>query len=470
MGNLYRILVAEDHQRTRFAWTELITSWGFVVEAAEDGRRATELIDSFEPHVLLLDLKMPFKDGLEVLGEIREKRLPIATIVISGEGDIFEAVQAVKNGAYDYLRKPIDPERLHMMVNNLCNQISMDEENRRLRMHLMNAGKLGPLIGQSLAMRRVMALVAQAAPSTASLIICGESGTGKEIVARTIHEMSPRCNGPCVAVNCAALPETLLESELFGHERGAFTGADQRRKGCFELARGGTLLLDEIGEMKPEIQAKLLRVLEERKLRRLGGSSDITLDVRVLAATNRSLSEAIRNGCLREDLYYRLNVITIDLPQLSERVDDIPLLAETFIREFAKANAKTVAGADSQCIETLKSRDWPGNVRELRNVIERAVILSTRPLLTARDVCSGGLSHPAARAASVSSGAGLRVGRAIKEVERELILNTLEMVKGSRLRAAEILGISPKTLYNKLGRYHFKEERPQSRSSVDRRR
>jgi len=465
MSDVKRVLVAEDHPRTRQAWTELIASWGFSVEAAEDGRRATELIGSFEPHVLLLDLKMPFKDGLEILGEIRQQGLPIATIVISGEGDIPEAVQAVKLGAYDYLRKPIDPPRLRMMLSNLCNHLTVDEENRRLRMRLMNTGQLGPLIGQSLAMRRVMALVEQAAPTTASLIILGESGTGKEIVARTIHELSPRSNGPYVAVNCAALPETLLESELFGHERGAFTGADQRRAGCFELAQGGTLLLDEIGEMKSELQAKLLRVLEERSLRRLGGTNDVALNVRVLAATNRNLSESIREGRLREDLYYRLNVFTVDLPRLSERLEDIPLLAETFIREFAQANGKTLAGADSECIEALKSRDWPGNVRELRNVIERAVIVSPGPLLTVADLCPNAQSHLSTKTDTATPQSGLPVGKALKVVERDLILQTLELVRGNRLRAAEILGISPKTLYNKLGRYQSHGEKVQTRSS-----
>jgi DNA-binding NtrC family response regulator len=464
MSDLKRVLVAEDHPRTRQAWTELIASWGFSVEAAEDGRRATEMIDSFEPHVLLLDLKMPFKDGLEILGEIRQRGLPIATIVISGEGDIPEAVQAVKLGAYDYLRKPIDPPRLRMMLANLCTHLTTNEENRRLRMQLMNTGQLGPLIGQSLAMRRMMALVEQAAPTTASVIIHGESGTGKEMVARTVHELSPRRDGPYVAVNCAALPETLLESELFGHERGAFTGADQRRAGCFELAQEGTLLLDEIGEMKPELQAKLLRVLEERKLRRLGGTSDIALNVRVLAATNCDLSDAIHSGRLREDLYYRLNVFSIELPRLAERVEDIPLLAQTFIREFAHANGKIVTGADSECVEALKSRDWPGNVRELRNVIERAVIVSARPLLTVADLCPSSPRAKLAKLEPVSTPAGQLVGKALKDVERDLILQTLDQVKGNRLRAAEMLGISPKTLYNKLGRYQSEGERFQART------
>jgi DNA-binding NtrC family response regulator len=479
MADAKRVLVAEDHPRTRHAWVELIASWGFKVEAVEDGQRAIELLASFEPHILLLDLKLPVKDGLAVLSEIRQRGLPITTIVISGEGDIPDAVQAIKLGAYDYLRKPVDPPRLRQTLNNLSDHLAVSEENQRLRLRLMGVGELGPIIGQSQAMRRVMALVEQAAPSSASVIIQGDSGTGKEIVARTIHESSPRRNGPYVAINCAALPEGLLESELFGHERGAFTGADQRRAGCFELANGGTLLLDEITEMKPELQAKLLRVIEDRKLRRVGGSSDIALNVRVLAATNRDLGEAIHAGRLREDLYYRLNVFTIALPRLSERLDDLPVLADHFVREFARANSKQISGVDNACLEALKARAWPGNARELRNVIERAVIVSAGPLITIADLpaegalppppvqtalaprtpeTSGSIHAEPAAPATDDPAAGLPVGQPLREVERQLILKTLEMAGGNRVRAAEILGISPKTLYNKLGRYNAKSD------------
>jgi DNA-binding NtrC family response regulator len=479
MADAKRVLVAEDHPRTRHAWAELIASWGFKVEAAEDGQRAIELIASFEPHIVLLDLKLPVKDGLQVLSEIRQRGLQITTIVISGEGDIPDAVQAIKLGAYDYLRKPVDPPRLRQTLNNLSEHLAVSEENQRLRLRLMGVGELGPIIGQSQAMRRVMALVEQAAPSSASVIIQGDSGTGKEIVARTIHESSPRRSGPYVAINCAALPEGLLESELFGHERGAFTGADQRRAGCFELANGGTLLLDEITEMKPELQAKLLRVIEDRKLRRVGGSSDIALNVRVLAATNRDLADAIQKGRLREDLYYRLNVFTIALPRLEERLDDLPVLVDHFVREFARANSKQISGVDNACLEALRARRWPGNARELRNVIERAVIVSAGPLISITDLPAGGaLAAPAPAAppqasASASASApaaqsaepapdslapGLPVGQPLREVERQLILKTLELAGGNRLRAAEILGISPKTLYNKLGRYHAKSD------------
>jgi len=480
MTDAKRVLVAEDHQRTRHAWAALITSWGFKVEAAEDGQRAIQLLSTFEPHILLLDLKLPIKDGLEVLSEIRQRGLPITTIVISGEGDIPDAVQAIKLGAYDYLRKPVDPPRLRQTLNNLSEHLTVSEENQRLRLRLMGVGELGPIIGQSQAMRRVMALVEQAAPSSASVIIQGDSGTGKEIVARTIHETSPRRNGPYVAINCAALPEGLLESELFGHERGAFTGADQRRAGCFELANGGTLLLDEITEMKPELQAKLLRVIEDRKLRRVGGSSDISLNVRVLAATNRDLGEAIRQGRMREDLYYRLNVFTITLPRLAERLDDLPALVDHFVREFARANSRQVSGVDNACLEALKARSWPGNVRELRNVIERAVIVTTGPLITISDLPAerplamapsasqasapsslpqnATPTAPGAQPSGTPADAPLPVGQPLREVERQLILKTLEMAGGNRLRAAEILGISPKTLYNKLGRYQARSD------------
>jgi DNA-binding NtrC family response regulator len=456
MTDVKRVLVAEDHARTRRIWSELISSWGFQVETADDGARAIELLSSFEPHILLLDLRLPRRDGLEVLGEIHKQGLPITTIVISGEGDIPDAVQATRLGAYDYLRKPIDPPRLRLMLGNLSQHLNLNEENQRLRLQLMGAGQLGSLVGKSLAMRHVMAQIEQAAPSSAPVILYGESGTGKEVAARTIHGLSPRNNRPYVAINCAALPDTLLESELFGHERGAFTGADTRRTGCFELANGGTLLLDEIGDMKIDLQPKLLRVIEEHKLRRIGGSNDVPLDVRVLASTNRNLEDAMREGKLREDLYYRLSVFTIELPRLEERVEDIPLLANGFIKEFAQANGKPVTGADNECLEALKSRSWPGNVRELRNAIERAVIVSTRPLLSAED-----LPPPSslATAGAVKSGnSETQAGRPLREVERELILKTLDLAGGNRLRAADILGISPKTLYNKLGRYQGKTQ------------
>jgi DNA-binding NtrC family response regulator len=460
-----KVLIVEDNSDAREAWSTLISSWGYRVDSAEDGEQALQLIESSDPQILLLDLRLPKKDGLAVLREIRANGWQIPTIVISGEGDIDDAVQSIKLGAYDYLRKPVDPHHMEVLLNNLRTHLTVSKENQLLRRRLMDAGELGQLIGQSLAMRRVMAAIDQVSPSSASIVIVGESGTGKELAARTIHELSPRSSGPYIAINCAALPETLMESELFGHERGAFTGADRRREGCFELATGGTLLLDEIGEMRPELQAKLLRVLEERKVRRLGGSAEIPVDVRVLAATNRNLEGQLREGRFREDLYYRLNVFTIQLPTLRERVEDVPILIEHFLQQLAPAAGKSVMGMEAECLELLKAQRWPGNVRQLRNVIERALIVTRGPMISTADLPEeitfdmpeslkpnppagfkpdNGHGHPAL---------DVHVGMSLSAVKRELLLQTLKFTGGNKAKAAEILGVSLKTLYN-----HLKEE------------
>ena len=449
-----RILVAEDDVATGQAWSELIASWGYKVSIAADGKRALDLAESYDPHILLIDLRLPQLNGLEVLRELRHRRAQFPAIMISGEGEIADAVQAIKLGAYDYLRKPVDPPRLKVLLNNLSAHLTVSEENQRLRRRLLRAGELGRLVGQSAPMRRVMTLIEQVAPSTASVVILGDSGTGKELVARTIHDLSPRHGGPYVAINCAALPETLMESELFGHERGAFTGADRRREGCFELANGGTLLLDEIGEMKAELQAKLLRVLEEGKLRRLGGSAEISVDVRVLAATNRNLEAAIRDGRFREDLYYRLNVFTIELPPLSEHSEDLPALVEHFLRELEGPAGKIVSGVDADALEVLKAFRWPGNVRQLRNVLERALIVTKGPLIGAAD-----LPPDLKRARLASDVLEIKLGASLDEVERELIKRTVEFAGGNKSRAAEILGVSLKTLYNRLERYQGRDSR-----------
>jgi DNA-binding NtrC family response regulator len=453
MAKQSRILVAEDDRVTRQAWLELLKSWDFAVDAAEDGVRTLEKITAFEPHIVLLDLKMPRKDGLQVLSELSETGIRPYVIVISGEGDIPEAVKAVKLGAYDYLRKPIDPTHLQVLLHNLTAHLKVHEENERLRRRLMMAGELGSIIGHSPAMRRVMALIEQAAPSSASVIIRGESGTGKEIAARTLHELSPQRTGPYIAVNCAAMPETLMESELFGHERGAFTGAARRREGCFELANGGTLLLDEITEMKPELQAKLLRVIEEQKVRRLGGTAEIELDVRVLAASNRDLESAIAEGELRQDLYYRLNVLTVEIPPLRERPEDIAPLVEHFLRQLTAPNGKTVTGVNPECLQALQSYSWPGNVRQLRNVIERAMIITQGPEITVAD-----LPNELRRVNPPSSCLEVPLGSSLEGVERDLILKTIDFAGGNKSKAAELLGISLKTLYNRLERYGVKPE------------
>jgi DNA-binding NtrC family response regulator len=443
-----RILVVEDDSTARAACCELINLWGYKAKAAEDGEKALELVKTYAPHILLLDLKMPGKDGLAVLAELREQEADVVTIVISGEGEIPDAVKAIKLGAYDYLQKPIDPNHLRNLIDNLSEHLTVREENAQLRRRLAEAGELGSLVGRSRAMRRVLALVEQVAPSSASVVITGESGVGKEVVARTIHELSLRSKGPYIAVNCAAIAESLMESELFGHERGAFTGADRRRIGCFEMAHGGTLFLDEITEMKVELQAKLLRVLEEHSLRRVGGSEQVPVDVRVLASSNRSLEQAVRDGKLREDLYYRLNVFKIDIPPLRARSEDLMALADYFLRQFAERNGKKLLGFDHECVEALKASAWPGNVRQLRNVIERAAVVSRGPLVTSAD-----LPPEIRQGRTADTVLQVRVGTSLEEVERELVYKTLEFAEGNKARAADILGVSLKTLYNKLERY-----------------
>jgi transcriptional regulator with PAS, ATPase and Fis domain len=326
--------------------------------------------------------------------------------------------------------------------------LSISRENQHLPGRLVQPAPHKPLIGQSLPMRRVIASIEQVAPTNASVIIVGESGTGKELVARTIHELSARAYGPYVGINCAALPETLMESELFGHERGAFTGADRRREGCFELANGGTLLLDEIAEMRPELQAKLLRVIEERKIRRLGGSCEVPVDVRVLAATNRNLEKRLREGKFREDLYYRLNVFSIVLPSLRERLEDLPALIEAFLRQLSPPGARQIAGIEAECLELLKSQRWPGNVRQLRNVIERALVVTQGPMISIAD-----LSEEIKTSRNSRDVLNIHVGMSLDAAKRQLMLQTLKATGGNRIKAAEILGVTIKTLYNQLKSY-----------------
>jgi DNA-binding NtrC family response regulator len=451
-----RILIAEDDRATREGWSELLGSWGYEVEVTEDGQQALEAALRRRPQIILADLKMARKDGLTLLRETREAGIDVAVVMISGEGDIPDAVSAIKLGAYEYLQKPIDPAYLKALLRNIMDHISVREENDRLRRRLLGEGELSPMLGRSLAMRRVLTLLDQVAPTDASAIITGESGTGKEIAAKTIHALSKRSHGPYIAVNCAAIPETLMESELFGHERGAFTGADRRRDGYFELADGGTLLLDEISEMKVELQVKLLRVIEERKLRRVGGSAELPLNVRVLAASNRPLDRAIHEGRLREDLYYRLNVFSIEIPPLRERQEDVPLLVDAFIRQFAEQAGKPIQGTDHDCLQALNTHPWPGNVRQLRNVIERAVIVGRPPLLTLGDL-PGDIKAGHGDGTLGDGTMQIRLGSKLDDVERELIIKTLEFTGGNKTRAAEVLGVTSKTLYNRLERYDRKE-------------
>jgi DNA-binding NtrC family response regulator len=360
-------------------------------------------------------------------------------------------VEAIKQGAYDYVSKPIDPQRLKILLDQIVARHDTLREVRVLRRQLQEHGRFGRLIGASREMRKIYQVIEQAAPTSTSVLVSGESGTGKELVAQTIHQLSPRAAQPFVPINCAAIPDTLLESELFGHEKGAFTGAIARRQGCFELANHGTLFLDEIAEMTPVTQAKLLRVLQERTFRTLGGQREQKVDVRVIAATNVDPLEAVRQGKLREDLFYRLNVFGIALPPLRERKDDLPLLVDAFIREFNERNHREVAGVSPRVMAILERYDWPGNVRELRNVMERATIVTRGPLIEPGDLptLAGVVTAPGASAAPPG---GLTPGTTVDDMERRLIEVTLEHTNGNKTRAAEMLGISLKTLHNKLNR------------------
>jgi DNA-binding NtrC family response regulator len=443
-----RILVVEDDPTTLEAWCGMIRTWGFAVAGAIDGEDALDQLRSYDPQVLISDLKMPRRDGLELLKELRRLSINIPTLIISGEGDIPDAVAAIKLGALDYVRKPIDPPHLHALLNALTKEKPPESG----RAGAPPADGTPTMVGKSAEIREALAFIEKAAPSGASVLIVGESGTGKEVAAALIHGLSERRNRPYVAVNCAAIPETLMEAELFGHERGSFTGADRRYEGCFERANGGTLLLDEITEMKADLQAKLLRVLEDRRLRRLGATSEIPLDVRVIATTNREPQRAIREGRLRDDLYYRLSVFSIELPPLRQRIDDIEPLVIHFINMMG-GQYPHVRGTDEAFMQTLKSCAWPGNARQLRNVVERALVVSSGPLLMVADLPPElRPTTPGPPVMEVAIG-----GSSLQDVEREMIFRTIEFAGGNKTKAAELLGISLRTLYNRLERLDDKE-------------
>ncbi|MEZ5319614.1 MAG: sigma-54 dependent transcriptional regulator [Vicinamibacterales bacterium] len=447
-----RLLVVEDDAAQRVGLQQLLKSWGFTVDAATDGRDALEKIAADRPTIVLTDMVMPGMDGLDLLRALRQQDVTDITVVMmTGQGTVETAVEAIKQGAYDYIPKPVDPQRLKILLDQIVERHGTLREMRALRRHLQEHGRFGKMIGASRQMKAIYQVIEQAAPTSTSVLVTGESGTGKELVAQTIHQLSPRASQPFVPINCAAIPDTLLESELFGHEKGAFTGAIARRQGCFELANRGTLFLDEIAEMTPVTQAKLLRVLQERTFRTVGGTREQSVDVRVIAATNVNPLEAVKQGKLREDLFYRLNVFPIALPPLRERKEDLPLLIDAFIREFDERNGKAVAGVNDRTMDIFQKYEWPGNVRELRNVLERATIVAKNPLIEPGDLppLSTGVGAAAEPAAA---GAGLTAGTTVDEAERRLIEITLDHTGGNKTRAAEMLGISLKTLHNKLNR------------------
>jgi DNA-binding NtrC family response regulator len=448
-----RVLIVEDEDNERSGMSDLISAWGYRTETATDGVDALEKLSNFTPGIVVTDLKMPRMDGMELLQRLAQESQPVAVIVLTAQGSVDTAVQAMKIGAYDFIEKPVNPTRLKTILQNAVRQRGMEVELEATRRKLRDTGVLGPLVGSSRKMQEVFRLVELVAPSTASVLITGESGTGKELVARTIHQQSSRKDKPFVAINCAAIPETLIESEIFGHEKGAFTGALERRVGCFELAEGGTLLLDEIGEMPVGTQAKLLRVLEDRKLRRLGSKTETSVDVRVVAATNKITEEAVAKGELRNDLYYRLNVFSINMPPLREHKEDLPELVKALISEIDAKHGRNVAMVSEAVMNIFANHSWPGNVRELRNALERAIIVCDGSVIETRHLPPGfgqvTPKPPVLEANAVRLGVGTTVG----EAERLLIMKTLESTNNNKTRAAEILGISLKTLHNKLKEY-----------------
>jgi DNA-binding NtrC family response regulator len=474
---LERVLIVEDEIHARTGLTELIESWGYKTMGAADGVEGLEKAMAWNPAIVVTDLKMPRMDGMELLSRIADLPSHMAVVMMTAQGSIESAVEAMRRGAYDYVPKPVDPLRLRTILQNASEQHadSLSEREGRRRSQY-ESGMLGPLVGTSEKMRAVFSLIERIAPSNVSVLVTGESGTGKELVARALHEFSSRHNKPFVAVNCAAIPETLIESEIFGHEKGAFTGALERRAGCFELAEEGTLLLDEIGEMPAATQAKLLRVLEDRKLRRLGSKSETPVDVRVVAATNKDPEQAVAAGEMRGDLYYRLNVFNIQMPPLREHVEDIVPIAHKMIVDMNERHHCSVTGITDSLLKRLMSYSWPGNVRELRNTIERATIMAGTGMLdiehlppqfgevgfapvvikTARPgepSAEGSRSSEVERYLEDQNTVRVEVGTTVDEAERQLILKTLMSTHNNKTKAAEILGISSKTLQNKLKEY-----------------
>jgi DNA-binding NtrC family response regulator len=448
-----KVLIVEDEENERTGLAELISSWGYSAETARDGQEGHEKVLAWSPSIVITDLKMPRLGGLELLERISGENETVAVIVVTAQGTIDSAVQAMRIGAYDYITKPIDTSRLRTILQNASALLGARVELEATRRKLRDAGSLGSLVGPSKKMQEIFRLIEMVAPSTASVLITGASGTGKELVARTIHELSPRRSRAFVAINCAAIPETLIESEIFGHEKGAFTGALERRTGCFELAEGGTLLLDEIGEMPIATQAKLLRVLEDRKLRRLGSKVETTVDVRVLAATNKVPEDAVAHGELRNDLYYRLNVFNIHMPNLREHREDIPDLVHSLLAEMSSKHGRRVATVSEAVLNAFKNYTWPGNVRELRNTLERAVIVCEGAIVETKHLPPGFGHAPVRPSADDADSIRVGVGTTVGEAERLLIIKTLETTNNNKTRAAEILGISLKTLHNKLKEY-----------------
>jgi two-component system response regulator HydG len=440
------ILVVDDDRAHRTMLRTLISGWGYVIVEADDGDAAIEKVHEQGFDLILMDIRMMRVSGIEALHEIKTINPAIPIIIMTAFSSVESAVEALKNGAYDYLTKPLDFDELQIIIERAMEHRQLKEENRLLKENLGIKFDRQNIIGLSDAIENLMDTVAQVAPSDATVLLTGESGTGKELIAGAIHYNSSRKDEPFVKINCAAITETLLESELFGHERGSFTGAEKRKEGKFRQADGGSIFLDEVSEMSLAMQVKLLRVLQEREIVRVGGDEAIKIDVRVIAATNTNLIEEIEEGNFREDLFYRLNVVSLDMPSLRERREDIPLLAQHFLKVFAEKNHKDIKGLTPQAMDGLIKYDWPGNIRELMNVIERAVVLSRSEYLDEGDLSPIIRSEPSAEYTMHGS-------MPLEEVERTTVLETLEAAAGNKSEAARRLGITRRTLHKKLKKY-----------------
>jgi two-component system response regulator HydG len=448
MADPATLLVADDDPGLRESLERTLTREGYQVVLASDGRAALERVQAGGIDLIVTDLKMPGLTGLELLRAAKAIMPDVDVILLTAFGTVEEAVKAMKDGAYDFLTKPFRREQLIKLIDKALERRELIEQNRALKKQLEDIRAKGQMIGASPSFRRMMTLIEQIADSSATALIQGESGTGKELVARTIHERSARRNGPFVAVNCAALPETLLESELFGYEKGAFTGAAARKEGRFELANAGTLFLDEVGDLSLVTQPKILRVLQEGEFERLGGTRSLQVDVRIVAATNQDVAEMVKEKRFREDLYYRLNVITIRVPPLRERHEDIRVLAQHFLRVYAAKNGRKLDGFSAEAVERLESYAWPGNVRELENLVERSVVLARKDRIDAEDLPEEvmGVKRPP-RDAILEL-----VGTPLADIERRLLDETLRITGGNKTQAAKLLGIDVRTVARKLER------------------
>jgi len=449
------ILVVEDGQSQREMLRDFLAREGHTVAEAENGGTAVGKVFDRYFDLLLLDYKMPGMDGLEVLKKVKDMNPEIDVIMMTAYGTIETAVEAMKNGAVDYITKPIELEELSILINRISERRTLIRENQILREKLWKKGiTADQIIFKNRKMENLVNMVGRVAYSRATVLLQGESGTGKELFARLIHISSPRSDGPMIVVNCSALPETLLESELFGHEKGAFTGATARRIGRFEEADGGTLFIDEIGELSPSVQVKLLRFLQEREFQRLGGNQTIRSDLRIISATNRDLEDKLQDGTFREDLFYRLNVVVMNIPPLRERREDVPLLIEHFIARFSKENGKKIEGMSREAQDLLLKYNYPGNVRELENIIERAVVISRNPIISLRDLPFKELPSEQLESQITTKGS---LRDSIESLEQRFIERAMEEAGTNQTKAAEILGISERMLRYKLKKYDLKQ-------------